>query len=71
MSAAIFFWSADLTSGVGGARWVGLAGLAAGLFPVAATLSMGGLSTGAMMLALASWVVWLIAVGSLMIQRRV
>jgi hypothetical protein len=72
MSAAIFFWSADLTAGAGGARWVGLFGLAAGLALVGA-LSMGlaHLSTGGMMLALVAWAVWFVAIGVLMIQRKV
>ena len=69
MSAAIFFWSADLTAGACGARWVGLFGLAAGLALVGA-LSMG-LSTGGMMLALVAWAVWFVAIGVLMIQRKV
>ena len=73
MSAAIFFWSADLAGADGAARWVGVAGLPAGLFPIIAVVSLGmsGVSTGGMMLGLASWVIWFIALGSLMIQRRV
>jgi len=47
--------------------------LPAGLFPIIAVVSLGmsGVSTGGMMLGLASWVIWFIALGSLMIQRRV
>lgn len=73
MSAAIFFWSADLTTGVGGARWAGLFGLAAGLAPLVGAVSIGlvGLNTGAMMLALVVWAVWFVAIGALMIQRKV
>jgi hypothetical protein len=73
MSAAILFWSADLTTGVGVVRWAGLFGVAAGLAPLVSALSRGlvGLNTGGMMLAFGVWAVWFVGIGALMIQRKV
>jgi hypothetical protein len=72
MSAAIVLWSADLTASAGRTRWTGLFGLFAGAAPIVA-LATGGitLNTIGMTLVLASWVAWFVAVGALMIQRKV
>jgi hypothetical protein len=73
MSAAIFFWSADLILGVGGAGWAGFFGLAAGLAPLVAAISVGLVpqNVGGMLFALLAWAVWFVTIGTLMIQRKV
>jgi hypothetical protein len=66
-SAAIVLWSGDLLRTRGAVRWVGVGGLVAGAAPIAAlALQM----TGAVVV-LAGWPVWFVAVGVLMIRRKV
>jgi hypothetical protein len=72
MSAAVFFWSADLALARGVARWAGVFGLAAGGGAVIALASgTVRLDVGGMTLVLALWAAWFLAVGSLMILRKV
>ena len=71
MSAAMFFWSADLARS-NGARPLGGLGLAAGAVLVTALLTgVARLDVTGMMLVSAVWCAWLIGVGTLMILRRV
>ena len=71
MSAAMFFWSADLARS-NGARSLGGLGLAAGAVLVTALLTgVARLDVTGMMLVSAVWCAWLIGVGTLMILRRV
>jgi hypothetical protein len=72
ISAAMFFWSADLSRTAGALRWVGALGLAAGALLVLALLTgMVRLNLGGMTLLLAVWSGWFVGVGALMILRRV
>jgi hypothetical protein len=72
MSAAMCFWSADLTRNAGAVRWVGGGGLAAGAILVLALLTgIVRLNLGGMTLVLAVWSAWFVAVGALMILRKV
>ena len=72
MSAAMACWSADLTRDEGPARWVGLSGLAAGTLAALALLTgIVTLDVGGMLTVLAVWAAWFVAVGSLMIFRKV
>ena len=72
MSAAIACWSADLTREDGSARWVGWSGLAAGTLTVLALVTGSvTLDVGGMLTVLAVWAAWFVAVGTLMIVRRV
>jgi hypothetical protein len=72
MSAAMFFWSADLARSGGAVRPVGGLGLAAGAVLVTALLTgVARLDVAGMMLVGAVWCAWLVGVGTLMILRRV
>jgi hypothetical protein len=71
MSAAIVFWSADLAAQAGHARWAGLFGLMAGLAPLVGAISLRQVSMEGMLLALLAWAIWFVAIGTLMIQRKV
>ena len=72
MSMAVFLWSADLARDRGAARWTGVLGLAAGAGPVIALpTGIGRLDLAGMTLVLGVWTVWFLAVGTLMIQRKV
>jgi hypothetical protein len=72
MSAAIFFWSADLARGSGALRPIGGLGLAAGVVLVTALLTgVARLDVTGMMLVGAAWCAWLVGVGTLMILRKV
>jgi hypothetical protein len=72
MSAAMVFWSADLARSAGAVRWVGGLGLAAGAILVLALLTgIVRLNLGGMTLVLAVWSAWFVAVGALMILRKV
>ena len=79
MSAAMFFWSADLcfssadlVRSSGAARPVGGLGLAAGAVLVTALLTgVARLDVTGMMLVSAVWCAWLVGVGTLMIFKKV
>ena len=69
---AVFLWSADLARDRGPARWTGVLGLAAGAaLVVALPTGIGHLDLAGMTLVLVVWTVWFVAVGTLMIQRKV
>ena len=72
MSAAVVLWSTDLALDTGVTRQAGVLGVAAGagLVIVLAT-GMVDLDVRGMTLVLAIWTVWLVAVGALMMMRRV
>jgi len=72
MSTAVFLWSADLTRTSGVARWTGVLGLLVGAAPIIA-LATGAvrLNVVGMTLVLAAWAAWFLAVGVLMILRKV
>jgi putative transcriptional regulator len=72
ISSALILWSADLTRNNSIARWVGVFGLvaAAGLIIALAT-GMMRLNVPGMMLVVAVWAVWFLAVGALMTLRKV
>jgi hypothetical protein len=72
MSIAVFLWSADLARDTGPARWTGVLGLVAGAgLVIALPTAMGRLDLAGMTLVLVVWAVWFLAVGTLMIQRKV
>jgi len=72
MSMAVLLWSADLARDRGPARWTGVLGLAAGAgLVIALPTGIGRLDLAGMTLVLGVWTVWFLAVGTLMIQRRV
>jgi len=72
MSMAVFLWSGDLARDRGPARWTGVLGLAAGAgLVIALPTGIGRLDLAGMTLVLGVWTVWFLAVGTLMIQRRV
>lgn len=72
MSAAVFFWSADLALARGVERWAGMFGLVAGGGAVLALASgTVRLDVGGMTLVLALWAAWFLAIGALMILRKV
>jgi hypothetical protein len=72
MSTAVFLWSADLARDTGAVRWTGVLGLAAGAGLVTALpTGIGRLDVAGMTLVLVVWTVWLLAVGTLMILRKV
>lgn len=72
ISAAVFLWSADLAPTRGPGRWASVLGLVAGGGPVIALATgMVGLDLAGMTLVLAVWAVWFLAVGTLMILRKV
>jgi hypothetical protein len=72
MSAAMFFWSADLARSSGPVRPVGGLGLAAGAVLVTALLTgVAQLDVSGMMLVGAVWCAWLAGVGTLMILGKV
>ena len=71
MSVAVFLWSADLARDRGPARWTGVLGLVAGAgLVIALPTAMGRLGLAGMTLVLVVWAVWFLAVGTLMIQRK-
>lgn len=72
MSVAVFLWSADLARDTGPARWTGVLGLVAGAgLVIALPAGIGRLDLAGMTLVLVVWAVWFLAVGTLMILRRV
>jgi hypothetical protein len=72
MSAAVLLWSADLAGERSAARWTGVFGLVAGAaLVVALPTGIGRLDVAGMTLVLVVWAVWFLAVGTLMIQRKV
>jgi hypothetical protein len=72
ISAAMILWSADLIRTRGAVRWTGVLGTLAGAAPVIALSSdILRLDVGGMTAVLASWAAWFVAVGALMIQRKV
>ncbi|HEY5546960.1 MAG TPA: hypothetical protein VIK50_12985 [Gemmatimonadaceae bacterium] len=72
MSVAVFLWSADLARDTGPARWTGVLGLVAGAgLVIALPTGIGRLDLTGMTLVLGVWAVWFLAVGTLMILRRV
>jgi hypothetical protein len=72
MSIAVLLWSADLARDTGPARWTGVFGLVAGAgLVIALPTALGRLDLAGMTLVLVVWAVWFLAVGTLMIQRRV
>ena len=72
MSVAVFLWSADLARDTGPARWTGVLGLVAGAgLVIALPTAIGRLDLAGMTLVLVVWAVWFLAVGTLMIQRKV
>jgi hypothetical protein len=72
MSIAVFLWSADLARDTGPARWTGVLGLVAGAgLVIALPAGIGRLDLTGMTLVLVVWAVWFLAVGTLMILRRV
>jgi hypothetical protein len=72
MSAAVLLWSADLAADTGAARWTGVFGLVAGAgLVVALPTGIARLDVAGMTLVLVAWAVWFLAVGTLMIQRKV
>jgi hypothetical protein len=72
MSVAVFLWSADLVRDTGPARWTGVLGLVAGAgLVIALPAGIGRLDLTGMTLVLVVWAVWFLAVGTLMILRRV
>ena len=72
MSLAVFLWSADLARGSGPVRWTGVLGLVAGAgLVIALPTGIGRLDLTGMTLVLVVWAVWFLAVGTLMILRRV
>jgi hypothetical protein len=72
MSIAVFLWSADLARDTGPARWTGVLGLVAGAgLVIALPTAIGRLDLAGMTLVLVVWAVWFLAVGTLMILRRV
>ena len=72
MSTAVFLWSADLTQATGVVRWAGVLGVLVGAAPIIA-LATGAvrLNVVGMTLVLTAWAVWFLAVGALMILRKV
>jgi hypothetical protein len=72
MSLAMVLWSVDLVRGAGAARWAGVFGLVAGTAVVIAVpTAIVRLDVPGMTMVLAAWAVWFLAVGTLMILRRV
>lgn len=72
MSIAVFLWSADLARNTGPARWTGVLGLVAGAgLVIALPTAIGRLDLAGMTLVLVVWAVWFLAVGTLMILRKV
>jgi hypothetical protein len=72
MSMAVFLWSADLARDTGPARWTGALGLVAGAgLVIALPAGIGRLDLTGMTLVLVVWTVWFLALGTLMIQRKV
>jgi hypothetical protein len=72
MSVAVFLWSADLARDTGPARWTGIPGLVAGAgLVIALPTGIGRLDLAGMTLVLVVWAVWFLAVGTLMILRKV
>jgi hypothetical protein len=72
MSMAVFLWSADLARDTGPARSTGALGLAAGAgLVIALPAGIGRLDLTGMTLVLVVWTVWFLALGTLMIQRKV
>jgi hypothetical protein len=68
----MILWSADLIRTRGAVRWTGVLGTLAGAAPVIALSSdILRLDVGGMTAVLASWAAWFVAVGALMIQRKV
>ena len=72
ISAALFLWSADLALNNSIARWAGVFGLVAGAgLMITLATGMMRLNVPGMMLVVAVWVVWFLAVGALMTLRKV
>ncbi len=72
ISAALFLWSADLALNNSIARWAGVFGLVAGAgLMIALATGMMRLNVPGMMLVVAVWAVWFLAVGALMTLRKV
>ena len=72
MSMAVFLWSADLARDRGPARWTGVLGLVAGAsLVIALPAGIARLDLAGMTLVVVVWAAWFLAVGTLMIQRRV
>lgn len=72
MSAAVVLWSSDLALNKGVTRQAGVLGVAAGAgLLIALATGMMRLDVHGMMLVLALWTMWFLAVGALMIMRRV
>ncbi len=72
ISAALFLWSADLALNKSIARWAGVFGLVAGAgLMIALATGMMRLNVPGMMLVVAVWAVWFLAVGALMTLRQV
>ena len=72
MSLAVFLWSADLTREAGAARWTGVLGLVAGAaLVIAVPTRIPRLDATGMTLVVAAWAAWFLALGILMIRRKV
>ena len=72
MSMAVFLWSADLARDTGSPRWTGVLGLVAGAgLVIALPAGIGRLDLAGMTLVVVAWTVWFLAVGTLMILRKV
>jgi hypothetical protein len=72
ISAALFLWSADLALNKSVARWAGVFGLVAGAgLMIALATGMMRLNVPGMMVVVAVWAVWFLAVGALMTLRQV
>jgi hypothetical protein len=72
MSIAVFLWSADLARDTGPPRWTGVFGLVAGAgLVIAVPTAIGPLDLAGMTLMLVVWAIWFLAVGTLMILRKV
>jgi hypothetical protein len=72
MSAAVVLWSTDLALDKGVTRQAGVLGVVAGAgLVIALTTGILRLDVGGMTLMMALWTTWFVAVGTLMIMRRV
>ena len=72
MSLAVFLWSADLARDAGAARWTGVLGLVAGAaLVIAVPMGTPRLDVTGMTLVMATWGAWFLALGALMIRRKV
>jgi hypothetical protein len=68
----VFLWSADLARDRGPVRWTGVLGLIAGAgLVIAIPAEIGRLDLTGMTLVVVVWTVWFLALGTLMIQRKV